>query len=162
MYENIFAWAGLGLIFFLCLPLAGVQRFFLTLYGLALRLGMLALIGAAAYLWCYPNQLPNEIADAVGKTPLLKSMLPDPGRAIFAICALALVAVVVLPLIAVIDRCRRAAYRREEIVIAESVAVQATPIRHDELPEPPPEYRVPPRFGRRAAADSMAKAGATG
>ena len=105
MYVNIIAWAGLGLLFILCLPLPGVQRLLLAIYGLVLRLGMLALVVAAAYLWFFPTQLPTEVGDAVRNTPVLRSVLPEPGTAIFAICAVSLIGVVVLPLIAVIDIC---------------------------------------------------------
>jgi hypothetical protein len=163
MYENIIALAGIGLLFILCLPLPGVQRVFLAIYGLALRLGMLALVAAAAYLWFVPSQLPTVVADAVRNTPLLKSILPEPGTAIFTICAVSLIAVAVLPMIAVIDISRRAVGRRENLVVSEPVRVDATRVISRDLPAPAPYAQdlTPSRFGRRAAANAFASVGST-
>ena len=163
MFENIIAWAGLGLLFILCLPLAGVQRRLLALYGLGLRVGMLALVGAAAYLWFVPTQLPTEIADTVRNTPSWKSILPDPGAPIFAICAVSLIAAAVLPLIAIISICRRTVGRREKITASEPVQVRAALVLPDGRPpqSTQPQDPLPPRFGRRAAANAMAQAGSS-
>jgi hypothetical protein len=163
MYENILAWVGLALVFFLCLPVARVQRYLLGLYGLGLRLGMLALVGAAAYLWFWPTQLPPDVAEVVRKTPLLNSILPDPGTPAFAICAVSLIAVAVLPLVAVIDACRRVVGRREPVVLSGAAPAQTVPAVLDDRSRPLPQApaATPPRFGRRAAADAMAEAGST-
>ena len=163
MYENIIALAGICLLFILCLPLPGVERVFLAIYGVALRLGMLALVAAAAYLWFVPSQIPTAIADAVRNTPLLRSILPEPGTSTFAICAVSLIAVVVLPMIAVIDISRRAVGRRENLVVSEPVRVDATRVVSPHLPAPPPYAQgLPPsRFGRRAAANEFASGGST-
>jgi hypothetical protein len=163
MSENIIAWAGLGLIFLLCLPCAVVQRSLLAIYGLGLRLGMLALIAAAGYLWFAPTQLPTEIADVVRSAPLLKNILPEPGTPIFTVSAVALIAIAVLPLIAVIDVCRRAVGRRATVAATEAVRVQEALHVSDGRPAPAPyaPSKPPLRFGRRAAANALAKAGST-
>jgi hypothetical protein len=163
MYENIIAWAVLGLVLILCLPLPRVQRFLLSLYGLGLRFGMLVLVAAAAYLWFRPAQLPSEIADTVLASPLLTRLLPEPGAPIFAICAIGLIALVVLPLIALIAVCRRSLSARERIVVTESIQVQAPPVvsesRHATAVQA--QNSLPSRFGRRGAAHVMAQAGST-
>lgn len=163
MFENIIAWVGLGLLLILCLPLPRVQGIFLAIYGLGFRLGMLVLVAAAAYYWFRPTHLPTEVGNAVRNTPLLTSILPEPGTPIFAVCAVSLIAVAVLPLIAIIDACRRTVGRRETIVVSEPVRVQTAPVvSEDRLPPAPFAQDLPPsRFGRRAAATAMAQAGAT-
>jgi len=166
MYETIAAWAGLGLLFILCLPFAGVQRCLLVLYGLGLRLGMIALVLAAGYLWFRPAEIPTEVADTVRNISVLARILPEPGTPIFAICLVSLIAVVLLPLIAVIDICRRGVGTRERVVVSEIVRVQNAPAVYEERPAAVPPVAVaiqptPSRFGRRAAANAMAQAGST-
>jgi len=166
MYETIIAWAGLGLLFLLCLPFARVQRTLLVVYGLGLRLGMIALVLAAAYLWFRPAEIPSEVTDTVRNISALERILPEPGTPIFAICAVSLIAVALLPLIAVIDICRRAVGRTEKIVVTETVRVQNAPAVFEERSTPVAPVAVainpaPSRFGRRAAANAIAQAGST-
>jgi len=166
MYETIVAWAGLGLLFLLCLPFARVQRTLLVVYGLGLRLGMIALVLAAAYLWFRPAEIPSEVTDTVRNISVLERILPEPGTPIFAICLVSLIAVVVLPLIAVIDICRRGVGTRERVVVSETVRVQNAPAVFEERSTPVAPVAVainpaPSRFGRRAAANAIAQAGST-
>lgn len=163
MYETIIAWVGLGLLFLLCLPIARLQRFLLAVYGLGLRLGMIALVVAAAYLWFRPAELPTEVANTVRNSSVLERILAEPGTAIFAICAVSLIAVALLPLIAVIDICRRGVGTHERVVVSETVRVQTAPAVYEErlAPVAIPVNPAPSRFGRRAAANAMAQAGST-
>ena len=164
MNETIIAWAALGLLFILCLPLARVQRFLLTLYGVSLRLVMLALICGAAYLLVRPDRLPAQIADTVNNTYLLRNILPVPGSTFFVVCGVAWIAAVVLPLLAMIDAGSRPAVIRREVAAAQPVrVVTAPPVISNVQPPPAPQPQVPPpsRFGRRDAATVLAHAGST-
>lgn len=163
MYMNIIAWTGLAMLLILCLPIAGLQRLLLAVYGWTIRLTMLALIAGAAYLWFRPEQVPIEVTNALGYFPWARPVLPQPGTQVFGICAVGLVATVLLPLLAVFDLCRRSVVRRVEHVnrIVDQPAPPAP--RTDSLPPPAPQAtsKVPSRFGRRAAAEAMAQAGST-
>lgn len=166
MYETIVAWAGMGLLLTLCLPFATVQRFLLMVYGLALRLGMIALVAAAGYLWFRPAELPSEVANSVRNVPVLERILPEPGTPIFAVCLVSLIAVVILPLIAVIDVCRRRARTQERVAVSEAARGPSAPAVFEERTAPVPSIPVatnpaPSRFGRHAAANAMADAGST-
>jgi hypothetical protein len=107
MYEQVLAWGGLALLLVLCLPLAAVQKLVLEVYGWVLRLAVLALLGTAAYLWFRPEHLPVEVTDTVNDSPRLRALLPQPGTPNFGICAAALVVAGLLPLLAVLDVCRK-------------------------------------------------------
>ena len=48
---------------FRSLPFARIQKLVLELSALVLRLALLALVGAAAYLWFHPGDLPAEVMD---------------------------------------------------------------------------------------------------
>ena len=158
MYENVIGWAALGLLFVLCLPISGVQRLILLVYGWAIRLTLMGLVGAAAYLWFRPQQIPVEVTDTVNNFAWLRNILPETGTPLYGMCLVGLIAVVLLPMLMVIDVCRRRSVRGPmEVVTARSVD-RTEPVRIDALPPPPP---IPSRHGRRAAADAMAQAGAS-
>ena len=44
MSEQVIAWAGIFLLFLLCLPIVRVQKLVLGIYGVALRLLLLVLL----------------------------------------------------------------------------------------------------------------------
>jgi hypothetical protein len=155
MYEQLIAWAGLALLAVFCLPLAGVHKLVLEISAWALRLALLALLGAAAYLSFYPEQLPAEVAEALNDVPRLKSLLPDPMAWYFGICVVAPVVVALLPLLAVLDVTRKLAGRR----LRRLRVLSSSP--------PTAAVHVPPRSGiivrqvdRRTAADAIVTAGA--
>ena len=112
-YLPVIALGGLALLLVLCLPLAGVQKLVLELSAFGLRLALLALLGAAAYLWFYPGDLLAEVTDTsntfLNTFPRLKGVVPEPGTQYFGICAASCVVVVLLPLLAVLDVSRKLA-----------------------------------------------------
>jgi hypothetical protein len=162
MYEQVVAWVGLALllVLVLCLSVARVQKLVLEVYGWALRLALLALLGAAAYLWFRPEQLPVEVTDSLNNFPRLMALLPEPGTPNFGIGAAALVVAVLLPLLAVLDVCRKLAggrLRRLRDLTARPGAAAAPPAAAAPQRGLSP---APRRIDRRAAAEAMAEAGA--
>ena len=156
-YMPAVALAGLAVLLVLCLPLARVQKLVLELSAWALRLALLAVLGAAAYLWFRPEDLPAQVTDALDTLPSLKAILPEPGAQHFGVCAAALLVIVFLPLLAVLDVSRKLAgwrLRRLRALAAEPKVVQPPPASE---PRPAP---IVHRVDRRAAADTLAKAGA--
>ena len=155
-YLPVVALVGLALLLVLCLPFARIQKLVLELSALVLRLALLALLGAGAYLWFHPGDLPAEVMDTsntfLSTFPRLRSVLPGPGTPYFGICAAAFFVSVLLPLLAVLDVSRKLAgwrLRRLRVLAAAPEAV--------EPPAPAPSVH---RINRRAAADALAEAGA--
>ena len=156
LYEQVIAWVGLALLLVLCLPFARIQKLVLEVYAWALRLALLALLGAAAYLWFRPGGLPVEVTDTLNSFPRLRAILPEPGTQPFGVCAAALLVVVLLPLLATLDVSRKLAgwrLRRLRALAAEPRVVAPPPVSE---PRPAPPVR---RVDRRAAADTLAEAG---
>jgi hypothetical protein len=156
LFEQGIVWAGLALVLLLCLPIAGIQKLLLDLYAWALRLALLAVIGAAAYLWVRPGDLPVAATNALDTFPGVKAILPEPGARHFGVCAAAPFVIMILPLLAILDVSRKLAgwrlYRLRALA-AEPKVVQT--LRASE-PRPTPLGR---RVDRRAAADTLANAG---
>ena len=156
LYEQVIAWVGLALLLVLCLPFARIQKLVLEVYACALRLALLALLGAAAYLWFRPGDLPVEVTDTLNSFPRLKAILPEPGTQHFGVCAAALLVIVLLPLLATLDVSRKLAgwrLRRLRALAAEPKVVES-PVASELRPAP-----VVRRVDRRAAADTLAEAG---
>src|SRR5262249_33627122 len=109
LFEQVLVWGGLALLLVLCLPFAWIHKLVLEVYAWALRLALLALLGAAAYLWFSPGELPGEVGDTLNNFPRLKAILPEPGTQLFGVCAAALLVAVLLPLLAVLDVGRKLA-----------------------------------------------------
>jgi hypothetical protein len=157
LFEQVIAWVGLALVLLLCLPVAGIQKLVLELYAWALRLALLAVIGAAAYLWFRPGDLPAAAANALNAVPSLRAILPEPGARHYGICVAAALVILFLPLLAILDVSRKLAGwrpRRLRGLVAEPKVVQPPPAAE---PRPAPNAS---RVDRRAAADTLAKAGA--
>jgi hypothetical protein len=157
MYEQVIACAGIFLLLLLCLPIIGLQKLVLGIYGIGLRLGLVGLLGVATYFWFRPEQLPVQVFDLVQTFPQLGSLLPEPGTPSFGVCAAATITVALLPLLMVIDISRKTAdaYLRRPLATT-AAAGNAVLTR----PTPPSEQggaRVAPRrVDRRAAANTMA------
>jgi hypothetical protein len=154
-YLPVIALVGLALLLVLCLPFARIQKLVLELSAWFLRLALLAALGAAAYLWYRPGDLPAEVADTsntfLSAFPRLKGVVPEPGTPYFGICAAAFVVSLLLPLLAMLDVSRQLAGRRLRRLRALAAAPQ--------IVEPPaPAPGVHP-VNRRAAADALAGAG---
>jgi hypothetical protein len=159
VYEQVIAWVGVALLLVLCLPFGGVQKLVLEVYGWVLRLALLALLGAAAYLWFRPEHLPVGVTDTLNNFPRLRALLPEPGTQHFGICAAALFVAVLLPLLAVLDVTRKLAGAR----LRRLRALTAGPGAEKPRPPAPASQRGPspaPRgVDRWAAADTLAAAG---
>src|SRR5262245_52741197 len=112
LYEQVIAWVGLALLLLLCLPFAGTQKLVLEVSAWALRLALFALLGAAAYLWFRPQDLPAQVTDTLEAFPGLGNILPEPGAQHFGICAAAPIVLALLPLLAALDVSRQLAGRR--------------------------------------------------
>jgi hypothetical protein len=158
MYEHVIAWIGLALLLLLCLPIPAIQKLVLRIYGLALRLALLALLGAAAYLWFRPEQLPVEVTDTLSNFPLVMALLPEPGTQLFGISAAAVVVALLLPLLAVLDVCGKPA----DVRPGHLRVLGAEPGAEERLRPAPAQQRgpvpAPRRIDRRGAADAMAEA----
>ena len=163
-YEQVIMWAGLAFLALLCLPLAAIQKLILEVWAWALRLAFLALLGGGAYLWFRPQELPAEVTDTLNMFPQVRSILPDPGTPFFGICAASLVVVVFLPLLAVLDVTRKLAgwrIRRLRVLAAGPAVVETRPVATAAVATAPPQpVAVVRRVDRRAAADTLAQAGA--
>jgi hypothetical protein len=162
MYEQVIVWVGFALLLVLCLPFVGVRKLVLRVYGVGLRLALLALLSAAGYLWFRPEQLPSEVTDTLNNFPLLRALLPEPGTASFAICAAALVVGMFLPLLAVLDVCRQPARRRQRRQRRQRVRSTEPEAKEAVVLSPVPQRGPSPvlrRIDGRAAADTMAEAG---
>src|SRR5262249_24539003 len=140
-YLPVIALVGLALLAVLCLPFARLQKLVLELSAWGLRLALLALLGAAAYLWFQPGNLPAEVADTsnalLNACPRLNGVVPEPGTPYFGACAAAFVVGVLLPVLAALDVSRKLAgwrLRRLRALVA-APPVVAVP------PAPAPVYR---------------------
>src|SRR5438094_9402486 len=104
MLEPVLALVGLALLAVLCLPFSGFQKLVLEVYGLALRLALLALLAGGAVLCLRPELLPVAQAENVlSWFPRMREILPAPGSPLFGAAPAALVTAVLLPPLAGID-----------------------------------------------------------
>jgi hypothetical protein len=154
-YLPVIALVGLALLLVLCLPFARIQKLVLELTALLLRLTALALLGAAAYLWYHPGDLPREMMDRsntiLSTFPRLKAVVPEPGTPYFGICAVAFLMSVLVPILAVVDVTRKLAGWR---LCRLRVLAAAPPVV-----EAPASTATVQRVNRRTAADVLAGAG---
>jgi hypothetical protein len=159
MSEHIIPWAALGLAALLCLPIAGLQKPLLEVSAWALRLGLLALLAAAGYLWFFPEQLPSEVASTLGEFPRLKGVLPEPASPLFGMSVAIPVAIALLPLLAVLDVARKLAGRPIRHLRLLTAAPKAETVECVAPPPARPGIMVR-RIDRRTAADAIVSAGA--
>ncbi len=155
-YLPVVALVGLALLLVLCLPLPRIQKLVLELSAWVLRVAFLALLGAAAYLWFHPADLPPAVTDTsaslLGTFPRLKGVVPEPGSPYFGVCVAALLGCVLLPMLAVLDVSRKLAGWRLRRLRALAIAPHVVT---------PPAESAPAvhRVNRRDAADALAGAG---
>ena len=155
-YSSMITLVGLTLLAVLCLPFARLQKLILEFTAWGLRLTLIALLGAAAYLWFHPENLPTWVADTsnaiLNACPRLKDVVPEPGTANFGACASAIVVVALLPVLAALDVSRKLAgwWLRRQCILTAAPYVVAVP------PAQVPVCRV----NRRAAAETLAVASA--
>jgi hypothetical protein len=152
-YLPVLAWAGLALLLVLCLPFAGISKLVLEVSALTLRLGLLALLAGAAYLWFRPAELPAQVPDTLNRFPRLAEYLPDPKSPYYGTCAVAPIVIALLPLLAVLDVTRKLAGRRLRQL--RKLAVAPVVVRPPAV-EPAPAVR---RVDRRGAATALAEVG---
>ena len=100
MYEQILPWVGLGVLFVLCLPLLAVQKLVLEVTTWSLRLAMIGLLAAGAYLWFRPAICPPRCRPCWPTSPVCSPLLPDRGSPAFALCAACWVVAALVPLLA--------------------------------------------------------------
>jgi hypothetical protein len=151
-YEAAIVCVGLALLFVFCLPIAGLQKLVLETSAWALRLALLAALGAAAYFWFRPADLPTQVTDVLNDFPRVRALLPEPTAPGFAAYLVAPIVAALLPLLAVLDVSRRLAGRRlcrlrtlsKDPVTVAVVTPAASPVLR--------------RIDRREAADAMTTA----
>ncbi len=131
MAELILPGVGFAVLLLLCLPLGSVQRLVLAVTSWVLRLALIVLLLAGAYLTLQPGDVPQQVAGIVAEVPGGLGWLPPIGSPAFGLSlACALVAPVV-PLLAVIDCVRRTARLAQPLFsqeFQEDQLVSATPV----------------------------------
>src|SRR5262245_40139056 len=112
MAEQILPWVGFGVLLLLCLPIPAVQKLVLEVSTWSLRLAMIGLLAAGAYLWFRPGDLPAEVSAVLSDFPRLLAILPDRGSPAFALVVACWVVAALVPLLVVLDVTRKLAGRR--------------------------------------------------
>jgi hypothetical protein len=155
MAEQVLPWVGLAGLLLLCLPLPIVRRLVLGLSAAALRLALLAAVAGAGYLLVRPGEVPAAVTDLVGRFPQLAGVLPDPSAPVYGLALAAILVGAALPVLAVLDVCRKMNGRIRTID-----ELAARPVV-DPAPAPVAAAGPPPRrpTDRRAAAAVIASAG---
>jgi len=112
MYEQILPWVGLGALLLLCLPVPAVQKLVLEVTAWSLRLAMIGLLAAGAYLWFRPGDMPAEVSGVLNDFPRLLTVLPERGSPAFALCAVCWIVAALVPVLAILDVTRKLAGQR--------------------------------------------------
>jgi hypothetical protein len=159
MYDFL-PWAGLVVLFFLCLPILPVQRIVLDVSSWVLRFALVGLLAGGAYLWFRPHDMPPAISAVLNDFPGLLALLPERGSPAFALCAACWIVAVLVPILVAID-----VTRRRVAVVGQEVTKEET--RETVLPMGEPvveEMGVPilRPIERRTAAAALAGAGSRG
>jgi len=154
MYD-ILPWIGLGILFFLCLPIPSVQKVLLEVSAWVVRLTMIGLLAGGVYLWFRPDDLPAGVSRVLADFPGFLSVLPAVGSQTFGLCLSCWIATALVPLLAALDGGRRAIRLSTPAVVVEH-APEPLP-----LGEPVEEMGVPilRPVERRTAAAALASAG---
>jgi hypothetical protein len=155
MYD-ILPWVGLGVLLVLCLPILAVQKLVLVASSWVLRIALVGLLVAGAYLWFRPVDMPAQVSAVLSDFPGLLAFLPDRGSPAFALCLACWIVAVLVPILAALDVVRRRVAVREREIVEET--------RETVLPLGEPvveEMGVPVMrpIERRTAAAALAVAG---
>ena len=166
MIEQILPWVGLVVLLVLCLPIPPIQKVLLEVSAWSLRLAMIGLLAAGAYLWFRPADMPTAVSGVLSDFPRLLSVLPAQGSAAFGLSAACLVVLVLVPVLAVLDVSRKLAGR-----LCQLRSLTASPVKVKPVAAPPAESALPtadevPEVGvpvlrpieRRTAATTIASA----
>jgi hypothetical protein len=148
MYDFL-PWLGLGILLVLCLPVLPIQRVVVVVSSWVLRLALVGLLAAGAYLWFRPEELPGSVSAILADFPGLLALLPERGSPAFALCLACWIAAAFVPILAALDVARRG------IEFGESVKVVETHETVLPVGEPVEEMGVPilrPVERRKAAA----------
>ena len=156
MYD-ILPWVGLGVSAssFACRSLS-IQRVVLDVSTWALRVALVGLLAAGAYLWFRPGDMPERVSTVLSDFPVLLALLPERGSPAFALCLACWIVAALVPLLAAFELTRHRAAVRERAVVEET--------RETMLPLGEPvvdEVGVPilRPIERRTAAAALAVAG---
>jgi hypothetical protein len=147
MYEQILPWVGLGVLLLLCLPIPSVQKVVLEVSAWALRLGMIALLAAGAYLWFRPDDMPSQVSSVLSDFPRLLAILPAQGSQAFALCLACWIVVALVPELALLDVTRKLAGTR----LCRLRALTAVPVK--------PVAAIPPAEAVLPTADEVVEPG---
>jgi hypothetical protein len=155
MYD-ILPWVGLGVLLVLCLPILAVQKLVLVASSWVLRIALVGLLVAGAYLWFRPVDMPAQVSAVLSDFPGLLALLPDRGSPAFALCLACWIVTMLVPILAALDVARRRVAVREREIVEET--------RETVLPLGEPvveEMGVPVMrpIERRTAAAALAVAG---
>ena len=149
------AWGGLALLALFCLPISAVSKFVLELSALLLRLTLLGVLAAGAYLGFRPGDLPSGAAAVLDDFPALLAYLPDRASPLFAPCLAMTIVAVLLPVLAALDVARGLAGRRMRRLrrLADEPPVVVETVRTET------EVRPLRPVDRRTAASTITTAG---
>jgi hypothetical protein len=155
MYD-ILPWVGLGVLLVLCLPILAVQKLVLVASSWVLRIALVGLLVAGAYLWFRPVDMPAQVSAVLSDFPGLLALLPDRGSPAFALCLACWIVTMLVPILVALDVARR------RVAVPEREIVEET--RETVLPLGEPvveEMGVPVMrpIERRTAAAALAVAG---
>jgi hypothetical protein len=119
MYD-ILPWVGFGALLLLCPPILPVQRVVLDVSTWAMRIALVGLLLAGAYLWFRPGDLPRSVASVLSDFPGLLALLPERGSPAFALCLACWIVAAFVPLLAAFELTRRHEAARERVVVEET------------------------------------------
>jgi len=155
MYD-IVPWVVLGVLLFLCLPILTVQKVVLAVSSWVLRIALVGLLTAGAYLWFRPGDMPAQVSAVLNDFPGLLALLPERNSPAFALSLACWIVAALVPILAALDVARRRVAVRERETVEET--------RETVLPLGEPvveEMGVPVMrpIERRTAAAALAVAG---
>ncbi|HVK08335.1 MAG TPA: hypothetical protein VM597_06110 [Gemmataceae bacterium] len=159
MTDQHLFWAalgGLGLLALFCLPVTAFAKVVLELSALVLRVTLLGVLAAGAYLGFRPGDMPSGLAAVLNDFPALLAYLPDRASPLFAPCLAMTVVAVLLPVLAALDVARGLAGRRMRRLrrLADEPPAVVETVRHET------EVRPLRPVDRRTAATTITTAAA--
>jgi hypothetical protein len=113
LVNNILVWAGVVVLFFLCLPSVRISQLILEISARLLRLALLAVLGGGICLWFLPGMAPVILRETFYSLPeVVQAYFPAPGSSLFGLALAALIVLTFLPALAVLDTMRHLAGQR--------------------------------------------------